>query len=554
MRPLSESPDMTRDIIEYDVLIIGAGPAGLAAAIRLRQLAAASGREISVCVLEKGARIGAHILSGAVIDPIALDELLPDWRTLGAPLKTEVREDKVVWLSAHHALPAPHFSLPPQIDNRGLYVGSLGDLCCWLGDQAEALGVELYPGFAAAAPCYNEAGALIGVVSGDMGRNAAGEESPRFAPGIEIRGRYTLVAEGAGGSLTRELEARYGLRDGIGESHFGLGIKELWRIPAERHRAGSVTHFLGWPLGRAAGGGAFLYQYGEDRVALGLITHFGYRNPQLSPFDEFQRLKTHPRIAALLAGGECLGYGARSINAGGLQSQPRLSFPGGLLLGCAAGLLNVLRIKGAHTAMKSGMLAAEAVAAALQAGRAHDELADFPAAVAASWIGRAQRDTRNVKPLLSRFGTVLGSLVCGAEMWLLALGLRLPWTLRHPAPARSQMAAARDCPPRPPLKPDGVLTFDRNSALMRANIHHEHDQPPHLRRQNTLAQENARVIRFAAPEARYCPAGVYEREGDTVRITSQNCLHCKACELNDPAHSLLWHPPEGGSGPLYIGM
>ncbi|WP_018607210.1 electron transfer flavoprotein-ubiquinone oxidoreductase [Uliginosibacterium gangwonense] len=545
---------MTRGIIEYDVIIVGAGPAGLAAAIRLRQLAASSGREISVCVLEKGAQIGAHILSGAVIDPIALDELLPDWRTLGAPLKTKVCEDEVVWLSAQHALPIPHFSLPPQIDNRGLYVGSLGELCSWLGAQAETLGVELYPGFAAAAPCYNEAGALIGVLSGDMGRNAAGEESARFEPGIEIRGRYTLVAEGAGGSLTRELETRYGLREGIGESHYGLGIKELWRVPAQHHRTGSVAHFLGWPLGREAGGGAFLYQYGEDRIALGLVTHFGYRNPQLSPFDELQCLKTHPCIAALLTGGERLGYGARSINEGGLQSQPRLSFPGGLLLGCAAGLLNVLRIKGTHTAMKSGMLAAEAVAAALQAGRGHDELTDFPAAVATSWIGREQRDTRNVKPLLTRFGTVLGSLFCGVEMWLLALGLRLPWTLRHPAPARSKMAAACNYPPRPQLKPDGVLTFDRNSSLMLANISHEHDQPPHLRRRNTPTQETARVIRFAAPETRYCPGGVYEQEGDAVRITSQNCLHCKACELHDPEHSLLWHPPEGRSGPQYIGM
>lgn len=539
--------------MEYDVLIIGAGPAGLAAAIRLRQLAADGGQPLTVCVLEKGAQVGAHILSGAVIDPVALDELLPDWRERGAPLQTKVTQEDMLWLTPHGAIAAPHWSLPPQLDNRGLYAGSLGDLCQWLAEQAEALGVELYPGFAAVAPAFDASGALIGVITGDMGRTAADEPGARFTPGIEIRARYTLVAEGAGGSLTRALEAHYRLREGIGESHYGLGIKEVWRIPRDRHQAGRVSHTLGWPLGRAAGGGGFLYHYGEDRVALGLVTHFGYRDPLLSPFDEFQRFKTHPRIAALLDGGERLGYGARSLNAGGLQSLPRLVFPGGALLGCAAGFLNVLRLKGTHTAMKSGMLAAEAVMAACQAGRQHDVLADFPRAVERSWIGRELRDTRNIKPLLSRFGSFAGALLSGAEMWLLALGLRMPWTLRHPKPARRGMRPAGGSS-RPALKPDGRLSFDRNSSLMLANISHDHDQPVHLRRQNTPGEESVRVVRFAAPETHYCPAGVYEREGDGVRINSQNCLHCKACELNDPEHSLLWQPPEGGSGPQYLGM
>ena len=328
---------MTREIIEYDALIIGAGPAGLAAAIRLRQRAESLGQEFSVCVLEKGAQVGAHILSGAVIDPVALDELLPDWRERGAPLATRVVEDEVLWLTAQHALAAPRFALPPQLANEGLYVGSLGELCRWLAEQAEALGVELYPGFAAVSPCFDERGALTGVATGDMGVDASGVPTERFAAGIEIRARYTLVAEGAGGSLTRQLEAQYGLREGVGESHFGLGIKEVWRIAPEHHRPGLVIHTLGWPLGGEASGGGFLYHYGEDLVAIGLVTHLDYRNPYLSPFDEFQRLKTHPKIAVLLKGAERLGYGARTTNEGGLQSLPRLSFPGGVLLGCAAG-------------------------------------------------------------------------------------------------------------------------------------------------------------------------------------------------------------------------
>ena len=542
----------------YDLLIVGAGPAGLSAAIRARQLAQAAGREISVCVLEKGAQVGAHILSGAVIDPVALNELLPDWQALGAPVRTEVSEDRFLLLGETSSRRLPNALQPPLMHNRGAYIVSLGEVCAWLGEQAEALGVEIYPGFAAAEMLYGEAGEVLGVVTGDMGREADGSEGPRFAPGMELRAAYTLIAEGARGSLTRELEQRFDLRRDASPQKYGIGFKELWRVPAERHRPGLVQHTLGWPLGNATGGGSFTYHYGDGLVAIGFVVHLDYANPNLSPFDEFQRFKMHPQIRPLLAGAERLGYGARAIAEGGLQSLPEPVFPGGALIGCSAGVVNVPRIKGTHNAMKSGMLAAEVACTALAGGRAHDRLAAYPEALRRSWVWRDLDAVRNVKPWLSRLGTFAGSALGGMEMWLAAFGLRTPWTLRHRKADHECLVPAARAERIAYPKPDGVVAFDRLASIALSNIAHDDSQPCHLLLKDAGVPIRINLPRYDAPEQRYCPAGVYEIVGDAaspaLQINAQNCIHCKTCDIKDPTQNIVWVPPEGGSGPTFVGM
>ena len=549
---------MERDVMNYDLLIVGAGPAGLAAAIRAKQLAQAENREISVCVLEKGAQVGAHILSGAVIDPIALNELLPDWQAQGAPVRTAVSEDRFLLLGETGSRRIPNTLQPPLMHNHGAYIVSLGELCAWLGEQAEALGVEIYPGFAAAEMLYDGDGGVLGVLTGDMGRDARGAETARFAPGMELRAAYTLIAEGARGSLTRELEDHFDLRRGVSPQKYGIGFKELWRVPAERHRPGLVQHTLGWPLGRATGGGSFIYHYGEQRVAIGFVVHLDYANPFLSPFDEFQRFKMHPEIRPLLAGAERLGYGARAIAEGGLQSIPELVFPGGALIGCSAGMVNVPRIKGTHNAMKSGMLAAEAACAALAEGRAHDRLAAYPEALRRSWVWRDLDAVRNVKPWLSRLGTFAGSALGGMEMWLAALGLRAPWTLRHRKADHDCLTPAAQAERIAYPRPDGVVAFDRLASIALSNIAHDDDQPCHLRLKDAGVPIRINLPRYDAPEQRYCPAAVYEIVGEpdapALQINAQNCIHCKTCDIKDPTQNIVWVPPEGGSGPTFVGM
>lgn len=544
--------------MSYDVLIVGAGPAGLAAALRVKQVAQQAGQEISVCVLEKGAQIGAHILSGAVIDPVSLNELLPDWREQGAPLTTPVSKDEFFVLGERRAWRMPAVSLPPLMANHGAYIISLGEFCQWLGSQAEAAGVEIYAGYAAQEILYGEQGEVAGVITGDMGRTANGEEGPQFAPGIEIQARYTFIAEGVRGSLTRDLEQRFQLRKHSSPSKYGLGIKEVWRVSAKKHQPGLVQHSLGWPLAADTGGGSFIYHYGDGLVSIGFVVHLDYANPYLSPFDEFQRFKTHPAIRPLLEGGKRLAYGARAISEGGVQSWPELAFPGGALIGCSAGMVNVPRIKGIHNAMKSGMLAAEAVVSALVANRSHDRLAEYPVALRHSRVWRDLYAVRNVKPMLSRFGTTLGMLFGGIEMWLAAAGVRLPWTLRHQQADHACTRPAADMPTIDYPHPDGKISFDKLGSIALSNITHDHHQPCHLHLLDKTEAVAISIEKFDAPEQRYCPAGVYEivvkDERRQLQINAQNCIHCKACDIKDALQNIVWTPPEGGSGPVYPSM
>ncbi|MGH7117679.1 MAG: 4Fe-4S dicluster domain-containing protein [Acetobacteraceae bacterium] len=533
-----------QESMEFDVVVVGAGPAGLAAAIRLKQCRP----ESTVCVLEKGAEVGAHILSGAVIEPRALDELLPGWRADDPPLATPAREDRFLLLTAKRAVRLP---TPRPMHNKGNFVGSLGNLCRWLAGRAEALGVEIYPGFAA-AEWIEEEGRVRGVITGDVGITKSGERGPRFQPGVAIRARFTLLAEGCRGSLTKRLLTRFDLAKACDPQTYAIGVKELWEIPAEKHQPGLVIHTVGWPLDRETYGGSFLYHWGERFVSTGFVIGLDYRNPWLSPFAEMQRFKTHPAIRGQFSGGRRITYGARALNEGGLQSIPRLVFPGGALIGCAAGFLNVPKVKGTHTAMKSGMLAAEAAAAALQDGSV-EVLSRYEEALAASWVWSELVRVRNVRPGFARFGLWGGLLNAALDTYLFAG--RAPWTFHHRHPDHATLRDAAEAPRIAYPNPDGVLTFDLLSSVFISNTNHEEDQPSHLRLTHPERAIAVNWRRYRSPETRYCPAGVYEivsgEASPSLVINAQNCVHCKTCDIKDPTQNIEWVVPEGGGGPNY---
>ncbi|MCB2108504.1 MAG: electron transfer flavoprotein-ubiquinone oxidoreductase [Rhodobacteraceae bacterium] len=547
--------------MHFDVVVVGAGPAGLSAAIRLKQLAAAAEKELSVCLIEKGSEIGAHILSGAVVDPIALNELIPDWKDKGAPLNTPVGEDRLLLLSESGSTRLPNILMPPLMSNHGCYIVSLGNVCRWLGQQAEALGVEIYPGFAAAEVLYDENGAVAGVATGDMGIGRDGEKTANYEPGIELRAKYTLIAEGVRGSLAKELIAKYELGKDSDVPKFGIGIKELWEIDPAKHKPGQVTHTMGWPLDSSTGGGSFMYHLESNQVAIGFVVHLNYSNPYLSPFDEFQRFKHHPAVQPVLEGGRRIAYGARAITEGGLQSIPKLTFPGGALIGCSAGFVNVPRIKGSHNAMKSGMLAAEAAFAALGANRANDELVAYATSVKDSWIHKDLKKVRNVKPLLSKFGLFFGMGLGGIDMWMNQLGIGLPFTMKHGKPDYASLKPASACKPIAYPKPDGKISFDKLSSVFISNTNHEENQPVHLKLKDAAVPIGTNLPKWDEPAQRYCPAGVYEvvdsEDGSGAKrfqINAQNCVHCKTCDIKDPSQNINWTVPQGGGGPNYPNM
>jgi electron-transferring-flavoprotein dehydrogenase len=551
-----------RESMEYDVVVVGAGPGGLATAIRLKQLAAKNGKEISVVVLEKGSEPGAHILSGAIMDPKALTELIPNWKELGAPLKQAVTDDAFMLLGKQSGFRIPNFLLPSFADNHGNYIVSLGEVTRWLAQQAESLGVEIFPGFAAAEVLYNPDGSVKGVATGNMGVGKDGQPTDNFQLGMELLGKYTVFAEGARGHLGKQLIAQFKLDAGKDPQSFGLGIKELWEIDPARHEPGLVLHSAGWPMEESTYGGGFLYHLEGNKVALGFITGLAYDNPYLSPFEEFQRWKTHPNIRYYFenAQGEVtakrLSYGARAINASGINALPKTIFPGGALVGCDAGYLNVSRIKGSHAAIKSGMLAAQAAFDAVVAGRQHDELTDYPAAFEQSWLYTELHKDRNFKNWF-RYGLSVATMMNGFEQ--LILKGRMPWTLRRSKPDHAYLKPAADCTPIEYPKPDGKLTFDRLSSVFISNTNHEEHQPTHLTLKDAAVPVQLNLAKYAGPEARYCPAGVYEfvknaDNTDRLQINAQNCVHCKTCDIKDPTQNIVWITPEGGGGPNYAGM
>jgi electron-transferring-flavoprotein dehydrogenase len=545
---------IAREAMEFDVVIVGAGPSGLAAAIKFKQISP----DISVVVVEKGSEVGAHILSGAVIDPAGLDALLPDWRNEETPVKTAVSADRFYWLTENSALRLPNFMMPPLMNNHGNFIVSLGSVCRWLATKAEALGVEIYPGFAAAEVLFDGKGAVAGVATGDMGVGKNGQPKDSFTRGMELRAKYTLFGEGARGSLGKQLIAKFGLSKDRDPQKFGIGLKELWQVAPEKHHKGLVQHSFGWPLDGYTGGGSFLYHFDDNLVSVGFVLHLNYTNPYLSPFEEFQRFKTHPLVRDTFAGGKRLVYGARALTEGGYQSVPKLTFPGGALIGCDAGFMNVARIKGTHNAMLSGMLAAEEAAKALAAGRTNDELSGYDAAWPSSAIGKDLWKVRNSKPLWSKFGTLIGIPLGGLDMWTNTLGFSLFGTMSHGKPDSATLKPATECSPIAYPKPDGVLTFDRLSSVFLSNTNHEEDQPVHLKVKDLGLQKSSEHDVFAGPSSRYCPAGVYEwvKEAGSPKfvINAQNCVHCKTCDIKDPNQNITWVPPEGGGGPNYSNM
>ncbi|MFK7793591.1 MAG: electron transfer flavoprotein-ubiquinone oxidoreductase [Devosiaceae bacterium] len=550
-----------RESMEFDVVIVGAGPAGLAAAIRLKQ----ANEDCNVVVLEKGAEVGAHILSGAVVDPIGLDALLPDWRADEThPLKTKVTEDRFHYLGPAGGVRLPNFAMPPLMNNHGNYIVSLGNVCRWLAEKAEALGVEIYPGFAASELLINDSGAVYGVATGDMGVGRDGEQTGNYTPGMELHGKYVLLGEGVRGSLSQQAIARFDLAKNSDHQKYGLGLKELWEVKPENHHPGRVEHAFGWPLDNKTGGGSFLYHLEDNQVAVGFVVHLNYKNPNLSPFEEFQRFKTHPMIAPTFEGGRRLAYGARAISEGGYQAVPKLAFPGGALLGCAAGFVNVPRIKGSHNAVLSGMQAADAVTSALASGRSADNLDAYDAGWRVSAIGADLKPVRNVKPLWSKHGTRLGVILGGLDMWTSSkLGFSLFGTLGHGKADHEATLLAKQAKPIAYPKPDGKLTFDRLSSVFLSNTNHEEDQPVHLKVQDDDLQRTSELGHYGGPSERYCPAGVYEWVEDAgegqngnkrFQINAQNCVHCKTCDIKDPNQNIVWTVPEGSGGPNYPNM